>query len=610
MQGSVGREDRVLYLHPYHRCPRLGYKSAVPEKLQKIWSSKPSTSRGRKVEHFHPESLKRLHVRVENSETLMATKDSEVSIPLSLASVRCGSDCQSGVPLLAITPMGSKSTWCVLVLADLADVVRVMDRFGQLGAIRHDFHSLYRMEEEPLGQGGFATIFAAKNRRDTTQVGGDCAIVAKVAKNGERTQAEQPTDDARPGDLLYEVTMLASVQAHANVVRLHGLFHTVDTPGPKWIMALERCAGGDLHNAVRADRFTEEGARDVMLGLLSALRYVHSLDILHRDVKPENILLASDGRSVLADFGIACHISDEVRTVKPCGSPGYVAPEVFSFKRYGQKVDIFSSGCVLYFIFTGRPPFVGSTMQEVVTKTTRYDITFDHPVLRSVSKACKDLIKKLTNKPIETRSSVETALAHPWITQEESLKDPVFPIADPRPTSAEASKGKEASASEPVPGECEDGRKKEPGLATTTEEVAAGPSHPQPTREAAAGPSRPQPTHVADEVAFESEGFRTRTGAGASSSSGMRSRWTSPLPRMGTRRSSFSNKSSGAASNKQAWFSLSRVVPRMSFARGSARVQQSGDPDQWLTPIVPGETAVLKPKERPRRGEKVHPLGP
>ena len=89
-----------------------------------------------------------------------------------------------------------------------------------------------------------------------------------------------------------------------------------------------------------------------MLQLLLTVDYIHKMNIAHRDIKPDNILLM-DRNSMeiqLADFGLACHLNDAASNKLKAGTPGFIAPEILRGENYGVKCDVFSMGCVFFMI--------------------------------------------------------------------------------------------------------------------------------------------------------------------------------------------------------------------------------------------------------------------
>jgi serine/threonine protein kinase len=113
----------------------------------------------------------------------------------------------------------------------------------------------------------------------------------------------------------------------------------------------------DLYQMILGSgKLKEKNAAKAIHGILSGLAYLHSKNIIHRDVKLENVLVTSTSCDVmLADFGLAVPCKEE-ELYKKCGSPGYLAPEIFA-KRYGKKADVFSAGVVLYTMLSGQMPF-------------------------------------------------------------------------------------------------------------------------------------------------------------------------------------------------------------------------------------------------------------
>lgn len=97
-----------------------------------------------------------------------------------------------------------------------------------------------------------------------------------------------------------------------------------------------------------------------MIQSLNGLAYIHNNHTIHRDIKPSNILVTCDGVSVLGDLGLAKILSDNNSTQDICGTPSYMAPEVFARKSYDEKVDIWSLGATIYELCTLEPAYKGS----------------------------------------------------------------------------------------------------------------------------------------------------------------------------------------------------------------------------------------------------------
>ena len=113
------------------------------------------------------------------------------------------------------------------------------------------------------------------------------------------------------------------------------------------IMLLEYLSGNDLYHKIKTYRkLTENQVFLYFSQLLKGLLFLHYHGICHRDLKPDNILFDDENNLKIADFSLADYYEDGLKSV--CGTPGYMAPEIFSQHLYDEKVDIFSLGVVLY----------------------------------------------------------------------------------------------------------------------------------------------------------------------------------------------------------------------------------------------------------------------
>lgn len=153
---------------------------------------------------------------------------------------------------------------------------------------------------------------------------------------------------------------------HRNVVRI---FDVVFADGRPWIV-MELVPSRSLYEVVSSDgpMPPEEGAR-IGLGVLAALRAAHRAGILHRDVKPANVLLGHDGRVVLTDFGLATAVGDSSMTSAGIvlGSPSYLAPERTADGEIGPAADLWSLGATLYAAVEGKPPYARSSPMATLT---------------------------------------------------------------------------------------------------------------------------------------------------------------------------------------------------------------------------------------------------
>lgn len=148
-----------------------------------------------------------------------------------------------------------------------------------------------------------------------------------------------------------------------------------------------------------------------MKQLLEALAHCHSHGVVHRDVKPDNVLFDSRNNLKLIDFGSAEWCGKDGFMFGVVGTPYYVAPEVLRGSEYDRKVDVWSAGVILYTMLAGFPPFYGDSAAEVFEAVLRGNLRFPTRVFRSVSSAAKDLMKKMICRDVSRRFSAEQALS-------------------------------------------------------------------------------------------------------------------------------------------------------------------------------------------------------
>ncbi|KAI9839660.1 MAG: hypothetical protein M1819_002286 [Sarea resinae] len=272
------------------------------------------------------------------------------------------------------------------------------------------FRQQYQILEQ-LGKGHFATVFLCIERSSGMRY-----AVKKFEKRPGRS------DKSKNDGLQQEIAVLKSV-SHPNLLCLKDTFDEEDGV----YIVLELAAEGELFNwIVMKQKLSEDEARKVFIQLFQGIQYLHERNIVHRDVKPENILLVDKHFSVkIADFGLAKIIGEESFTTTLCGTPSYVAPEILedsNHRKYTRAVDVWSLGVVLYICLCGFPPFSDElctpenpyTLAQQI-KTARFD--YPSPYWDSVGDPALDLIDRMLTVDVEKRITVWQCLEHPWITQ-------------------------------------------------------------------------------------------------------------------------------------------------------------------------------------------------
>ena len=208
---------------------------------------------------------------------------------------------------------------------------------------------------------------------------------------------------------------------HPNIVRLYEIYED-----EKYLhLVLDLCRGGDLYDHIIAKgSLNEQEVMSMMRKMFSAINHLHGMSICHRDLKPDNFLLVSDQGSEikLADFGMSVRFgNDEMHTV--VGTPYYLAPEVYK-GNYGKECDVWSLGVVLFFLLSGKQPFKGTNVTELLANILKGAYSFCDKKWKNISDEAKDLITKILVIDPRERISISDALTHSWF-HKKSLIAPV-----------------------------------------------------------------------------------------------------------------------------------------------------------------------------------------
>ncbi|XP_028255143.1 death-associated protein kinase 2 [Parambassis ranga] len=259
---------------------------------------------------------------------------------------------------------------------------------------------------EVLGRGHFGQVCKVRERTTGTYWAGKFLKIRRSACSRlglERSSVEQ------------EVEILQAVQ-HENIVTLNDVFES----RAEVVLILELVSGGELFDFIaEKENLLESEAIEFMKQILAGLGFMHSKNIAHFDLKPENIML-SDKVSPnpiikLIDFGLA-HLfcpGEEYRSSS--GTPQYIAPEVISCEPLGTAADMWSIGVITYILLSGLSPFQGDTDEETLGNILAMKYEFDERIFKMTSSMAKDFIQKLLVKNPNERMTAEVCLLHPWI---------------------------------------------------------------------------------------------------------------------------------------------------------------------------------------------------
>ncbi|KAI5084685.1 hypothetical protein GOP47_0000854 [Adiantum capillus-veneris] len=202
--------------------------------------------------------------------------------------------------------------------------------------------------------------------------------------------------------------------AASHTVRLHQVIED-DTHVH---LIIELCRGGELfERIVKKKCYAEAEAAFIIKHLMKSIQFCHRMGVMHRDVKPENILFLEESNTSpikLADFGLALEFSPGKKFSGIAGSAYYIAPEVLE-GEYSEEVDVWSTGVVLYVMLSGVPPFWGETDEDIFNAIREANLKFSGTSWNSISFSAKDLITRMLCADVKMRLTPEQVLEHPWI---------------------------------------------------------------------------------------------------------------------------------------------------------------------------------------------------
>ncbi|MGH3363634.1 MAG: Stk1 family PASTA domain-containing Ser/Thr kinase [Nocardioidaceae bacterium] len=272
------------------------------------------------------------------------------------------------------------------------------------GAEPHRIGDRYELGEL-LGRGGMAEV----------RKGNDVRLGRIVAVKRLRTDlASDPTFQAR---FRREAQSSASLN-HPSIVAVYDTGEEMSTDGtdvPQPYIVMEYVAGRTLRDILREGRkILPERALEITSGVLSALDYSHRAGIVHRDIKPANVMLTPSGDVKVMDFGIARAVADAsstmTQTAAVVGTAQYLSPEQARGETVDSRSDVYSTGCLLYELLTGRPPFVGESPVSVAYQHVREPAAPPSTLDSDLPPEIDAIVMKALAKPVEERYQSAAAM--------------------------------------------------------------------------------------------------------------------------------------------------------------------------------------------------------
>ena len=213
-----------------------------------------------------------------------------------------------------------------------------------------------------------------------------------------------------------EVSVMEMIKKnpHPNIV---GCYDIINMPY-ETLLILEYCDSGDLKSILKKP-IKEKFAQFYFCQLANGLKYLSYNNIIHRDIKPKNILL-TDNRKILkiADFGFATNFKNQSLHETICGSPLYMAPEIMNNNMYNNQTDLWSIGMILYEMLFGVHPYNEChTIPELKDTITNTDIEIPpiNTKNKSISEDCLNLLKQLLQKKVQCRITWDDFFEDPWV---------------------------------------------------------------------------------------------------------------------------------------------------------------------------------------------------
>ena len=239
-----------------------------------------------------------------------------------------------------------------------------------------------------IGKGSFGTVDLVRRRRDRK------LFVLKWMKIGSVSKKER--------EMCHNEVQLLERLNHPSIVRYEESFIHTKLSETYLCVVMSYCDGGDLSHFVknqRGKKLREKHVLDLFVQIVLALHFIHNRNILHRDLKAQNIFV-KDGQLKLGDFGISKVLTGSVAFAQTMiGTPYYMSPEVFKGKPYDFKSDIWSLGCVLYELITFKHAFDASNLNSLAQKIVRgkYSPITNHQYRNDLKTLCYSMLNQVAS---------------------------------------------------------------------------------------------------------------------------------------------------------------------------------------------------------------------
>lgn len=263
-----------------------------------------------------------------------------------------------------------------------------------------------------IGEGSYSKVFLGrcidekKINELNIQNGGMIAI--KILEIKPETSIETMKN------ITSEISIMKIIKGnpHDNIIKCYDIIEDFD----ETYIIMEYCDCGDLASLLIRP-IKEDHAKYYFKQILQALKHLDSIKIIHRDIKPKNIMLINKKKTIkICDFGFAKQ-KTITKTHTMCGSPLYMAPEIFMKIGYNENVDIWALGMILYeMLFSHHPLYKCKDMIELQDTVTNNELIISQNTnINNISNICMDLLSCVLQKNYEKRITLEELLDHAWL---------------------------------------------------------------------------------------------------------------------------------------------------------------------------------------------------
>ncbi|PWN17990.1 putative calmodulin-dependent protein kinase type 1 [Microstroma glucosiphilum] len=264
-----------------------------------------------------------------------------------------------------------------------------------------------------LGQGTYAVVKEAVHIKTGKYYA--CKVISKKLMEGREHMVRN------------EISALKRVsQGHGSIVTLVDYFETMNN----LYLVTDLCVGGELFDRIcERGSYYEQDAAHIVQTVVKAVKYLHDQGIVHRDLKPENLLFrdkTEESDLLIADFGLSRVVDDDTLSVlsTTCGTPGYMAPEIFKKSGHGKPVDMWAIGVISYFLLAGYTPFDRDSTAQEMQAIVNGDYAFEPEVYwQGVSPSARDFINKLLTVDPSKRMTASEALEHQWLSTDAAKQE-------------------------------------------------------------------------------------------------------------------------------------------------------------------------------------------